>query len=122
MYPLEQILCGKRNPCFGDSPWRDLIVRHALDGMHLNKNVSESKLSTLMAIKGKGKDSLETRQDLQDMNVKNKLHPTIQPDEKKKLPVGSWTLNNIEKRKICSFFHELKVPTRYSSTSKGLRT
>ena len=54
------------------------------------------------------------------MNVKNELHPIIQLDEKKKLPVGSRTLNNIEKRKICSFFNELKVPTGYSSNIRRL--
>ena len=57
--------------------WQDLIVRHALDGMHLTKNVIESTLGTLMAMKGKGKDSLETRHDLEEMNVRSELHPII---------------------------------------------
>jgi hypothetical protein len=74
----------------------------------------------LMAMKGKGKDSLETRLDLEAMNVRSELHPIIQPDGKKKLPVASWTLDNNEKRKICSFFHELKLPTVYSSSIRRL--
>ena len=111
----------KKNSLFWRLPyWQDLIVRHALDGMHLTKNVTESTLGTLMAMKGKGKDSLETRQDLQDMNVRSELHPITQHDGKTKLPVASWTLDKIEKRKICSFFHELKVPTGYSSNIRRL--
>jgi hypothetical protein len=69
----------------------------------------------LMAMKGKGKDSLKTRLDLEAMNVRSELHPIIQPVEKNKLTVASWTLDNNEKRKIYSFFHEIKVPTGYSS-------
>ena len=42
-----------------------------------------------MAHKGKGKDLVETRQDLQEMNVSMELHPIIQADGKKKLPVAS---------------------------------
>ena len=111
----------EKNSLFWRLPyWQDLIVRHALDGMHLTKNVTESTLGTLMAMKGKGKDSLETRQDLQDMNVRSELHPITQHDGKTKLPVASWTLDKIEKRKICSFFHELKVPTGYSSNIRRL--
>ena len=66
--------------------------RHAFDGMHLTKNVYESALGILMAHKGKGKDSLETRQGLQEMNVRRELHAIVQADGKKKLPVASWTL------------------------------
>ena len=73
-----------------------------------------------MAHKGKGKDLVETRQDLQEMNVSMELHPIIQADGKKKLPVASWTLQKDEKEKICSFFDEIKVPTGYSSNIKRL--
>ena len=69
----------------------------------------------LIAMEGKGKDSLETRHGLEEMNVRSKLHSIIQPNRNKKVPVASWTLDNDEKRKICSFFHKLKVPTNYSS-------
>ena len=74
----------------------------------------------LIAMEGKGKDSLETRQDLEEMHVRSELHPIIQPNGKKMLPVVSRTLDKIEKRKICSFFHELKVPTGYSSNIRRL--
>ena len=94
--------------------------RHAFDGMHLTKNVYESALGILMAHKGKGKDSLETRQGLQEMNVRRELHAIVQADGKNKLPVASWTLQKDEKEKIYSFSDELKVPTGYSSNIKRL--
>ena len=94
--------------------------RHAFDGMHLTKNVYESALGILMAHKGKGKDSLETRQGLQEMNVRRELHAIVQADGLKKLPVASWTLQKDEKEKMCSFFDEIKAPTGYSSNIKRL--
>jgi hypothetical protein len=57
--------------------------------MHLTKNITKSMLRMLMAMNGKGKDSLETQRDLETMNVRSKLHPIIQADGKKKIPVAS---------------------------------
>ena len=54
------------------------------------------------------------------MNVRHELHPIVQANGKKKLPVASWTLGDVEKGKICSFFNELKVPTGYSSNIRRL--
>ena len=95
-------------------------VCHALDGMHITKNVTESPLGTLMEAKGKGKDSLNTHLDQQEINVWPELHPKLQPDGTKKLPVASWTLETKEKKKLLSFFHELKVPTGYCSNIRRL--
>ena len=58
-------------------------VRHALDGMHITKNVTESLLGTLMQSKSKGKDSLQCRMDLEAMGVRAELHPLTLPDDKK---------------------------------------
>ena len=44
--------------------------------MHITKNVAESMLGTLMDIKCKGKDLLQTRLDLKKINVRPELHPS----------------------------------------------
>jgi hypothetical protein len=49
--------------------------------MHITKNIIENLLGTLMELKGKGKDSLETHLDLQHMGVWPELHPSILPHE-----------------------------------------
>jgi hypothetical protein len=112
----------KKKLIFWDLPyWWLLDVRHALDGMHITKNVTESLLSTLMEAKGKGKDSLNTRLDLKELKVRLELHPELQLDGTQKLLVASWTLEIEEKRKkLLSFFHELKVPTGYFSNIRRL--
>ena len=47
----------KRRSIFFDLPyWNDLLVRHNLDVMHIEKNVCESLIGTLLNIPGKTND------------------------------------------------------------------
>ncbi len=43
--------------------------------MHVEKNVCDSVIGTLLNIQGKTKDGLNTRQDLVDMGIRSQLHP-----------------------------------------------
>jgi len=43
--------------------------------MHVEKNVCDSIIETLLNIQGKMKDSLNTRQDLAEMGIRSQLHP-----------------------------------------------
>jgi hypothetical protein len=61
--------------------WEDLIVRHAIDGMHLQKNVFESTMRFLGLI-GKVKDGLKSRKDLIDLKIRQELHPQPRPNGK----------------------------------------
>ena len=51
------------------------MLRHNLDVMHIEKNICESILGTLLNIIGKTKDNANSRLDLQQMNLKPHLHP-----------------------------------------------
>ena len=53
-------------------------MRHAIDGMHVQKNVFESIIGTLLDIKGKTKEGLNSRMDLVDLGIKKELHPVLQ--------------------------------------------
>jgi hypothetical protein len=51
---------------FWDLPyWRSLLVLHNLDIMHNEKNVFDNVFNTVMDVKGKIKDNLKTRRDLE---------------------------------------------------------
>ena len=41
-----------------------MYVRHFLDVMHIEKNVFDSVIGTLLNIKGKSKDGLKAREDM----------------------------------------------------------
>ncbi|XP_015159688.1 uncharacterized protein [Solanum tuberosum] len=99
---------------FFDVPyWKTLLLRHNLDVMHIEKNICDNILGTILDIKGKTKDTLSTRMDLQEINIRKKLHP-IQNGDEFELPAASYTLSVEEKQKIFNFLKNLKVPDGFS--------
>ncbi|WVZ52068.1 hypothetical protein U9M48_003161 [Paspalum notatum var. saurae] len=79
---------------------KDLEVPHAIDCMHLKKNVFDSTICTLMDVKGKTKDGLKSRRDLVNMKIRSELHPVEQGNGKFMLPVASFNLTSAEKREL----------------------
>ena len=63
----------KRSIFFTLPYWKHLLLRHNLDVMHVEKNVCESILGTLLDLPGKNKDSLKARLDLENMKMHDKL-------------------------------------------------
>ena len=48
-------------------------LRHNLDVMHIEKNICESLIATILNIIGKTKDTLKARLDLKDLGIKKEL-------------------------------------------------
>ncbi|XP_074278478.1 uncharacterized protein LOC141602067 [Silene latifolia] len=64
----------KKKSIFWDLPyWKHLSVRHCIDVMHVEKNVCDSIIGTLLNITGKTKDGLKARQDM----VAQKIRPSL---------------------------------------------
>jgi hypothetical protein len=58
----------KKRSIFWNLPyWKDLMVGHAIDVRHVEQNVCEALVSTLLDIPGKTKDTLNARMDLEEM-------------------------------------------------------
>ena len=63
----------KKKSVFWKLPyWEILRVRHCINVMHIEKNVCESILGTLLKIKGKRKDGEGSRLDMLDDQSKGK--------------------------------------------------
>ena len=63
-----------RRVCLWDLEyWKNLKVRHNLDVMHIEKNICESLVGTILDIHGKTKDTVNARLDLSDLGIKEKL-------------------------------------------------
>ncbi|XP_059279095.1 uncharacterized protein LOC132033211 [Lycium ferocissimum] len=100
---------------FFDLPyWKTLLLRHNLDVMHIEKNICDNILGTILNVKGKTKDTLNSRMDLQAMNIKKELHP-IKSGDKYELPTACYTLSPEEKNNFFTFLKNLKVPDGFSS-------
>ena len=113
--------CWKKKSIFFNLDyWKHLLVRHQLDVMHIEKNVSESLYGTLLNILGKTKDGLKSRMDLHSLKIRKELAPNYSNNNRIKLPPASYTLTREEKKSFCKALHNIKVLDGYSSNLKNL--
>jgi hypothetical protein len=54
--------------------WKGLMVCHAIDVMHVEKNVCEALVGILLDIHDKIKDTLNAWMDLKEMKLRKDLH------------------------------------------------
>ncbi|CAL9010839.1 unnamed protein product [Prunus brigantina] len=115
----DRVCWKKKSIFFNLEYWKYLPVRHALDVMHIEKNVCDSIIGTLLEIPGKNKDGIAARLDLLNMGVKTDLQPEY-GERRTRLPPGPWNLSRAEKREVCNSFYGMKVLEGYSSNIKNL--
>ena len=88
-------------------------MRHNIDVMHVEKNVCESVVNTLLNIVRKTKDTEKARLDLEDMKIRNELHLQLKRNKLLK-PHACYTLTLEERREFCKFFKLVKFPDGYA--------
>ena len=87
--------------------------------MHIEKNICDALLGTLLNIPGKTKDGVASRLDMVAMGIRTGLKP--QPGGKKeKLPLASWNLMLHEKKTVCNSLYGMKLCDRFCSNIKSL--
>jgi hypothetical protein len=89
-------------------------VCHAIDVIHVEKNVCKALVGTLLDIPGKTKDTLNAWMDLEEMKLRKDLHHETLENGSKKLPTACYTLSKQEKMSLCNCLHGIKVLTGYS--------
>ena len=85
-----------------------------MDVMHIEKNIYDNIVGTLLSIDGKSKDNFNSRLDLKAMDIKDQLHP-IQRRNRVILPVACYSLTSNEKKEFYKILKEVKVPDGYAS-------
>ena len=75
--------------------------------MHIEKNIYDNILGTIMNIKGNTKDTIKMRLDLERTALRCSLH-LLRDGNKLKMPLTSYTLSLPQKQKFCQFLKELK--------------
>lgn len=65
--------------------WKDLLLRHNLDVMHIEKNFFNNMMHTLFNVQSKTKDNLKSRLDLPLLCCRPELHLT--EDGKAPIPI-----------------------------------
>nr|ABA99466.1 transposon protein, putative, CACTA, En/Spm sub-class [Oryza sativa Japonica Group] len=110
----------KKNSIFWELPyWEFLDVRHAIDVMHLTKNLCVNLLGFL-GVYRKSKDTLEARNDLKHMEQRGDFHPEPKEKGSHYLSLASYTLSKAEKESMFECLESIKVPSGYSTNIKRI--
>ena len=104
---------NKKSIFFELEYWKHLLIRHNLDVMHIEKNVCDNIIGTLLNIPGKTKDGVKSHLDLVDMGIRGELAPQYN-GKRTYLPPSCYTLSREEKVRVCETLRRLKVPDGYS--------
>ncbi|KAL5714361.1 hypothetical protein ACHQM5_016334 [Ranunculus cassubicifolius] len=113
--PTTELNWRKRSIFFELPYWRMLKIRHNLDVMHIEKNICENVLGTILKLDGKTKDTLKSRLDLQALGIRPELHLTPKPNNKFLVPAACYTFSTLEKQSFCEWLKTVKFPDGYAS-------
>lgn len=95
--------------------WKTNLIRHNLDVMHVEKNVCENVLHTVMDNKERTKDNPKARQDLPLYCKRRELQLVPLPNGKLAKPKANFALTLEQKRHVCEWVTDLKMPDGYAS-------
>jgi hypothetical protein len=112
----EALVFLKRRPIWFILPyWKDLMLRYNFDAMHIEKNVCDNIINTLLDIAGKSKDNLNARLDLQALDIRRDLHPVELEDNQFYLPPAPYSMSPAEKKIFCKVLKGVKFPHGYAA-------
>ncbi|KAM0027483.1 hypothetical protein Hdeb2414_s0019g00540781 [Helianthus debilis subsp. tardiflorus] len=102
----------KKRSIFFDLPyWQFNKCRHNLDVMHIEKNICDNVIGTLLDISGKSKDHLKARFDILDLGIKEKLQRILSDDGKHVIiKNASFLMSSKEKVNFCRVLKQTKLP------------
>ena len=93
----------KRNIFFTLPYWEDHVLRHNLDVMHIEKNVVDNIIGTLLNLDGKTEDNLKVHQDLKDKGIRSELQLEKVGNDQTRMPHAYYHMNASEKDVFCKF-------------------
>ncbi|KAL5552401.1 hypothetical protein UlMin_002577 [Ulmus minor] len=94
--------------------WATIELKHNLDVMHIEKNVCDSLVGTLLADPHKSKDTDNARRDLAKLGIRHELH-LFEDGNKLMKPAVDYTFSDANRRKFCRFIRSVKFPDGFAS-------
>ncbi|XP_070054431.1 uncharacterized protein [Nicotiana tomentosiformis] len=94
--------------------WKHNLLRHNLDVMHIENHFFDNLFNTVMDVTNKTKDKLKARIDLKEYCRPSELYLTYFNNKIQK-PKSSYTFTFNERREICSWVNNLRMPDGYTS-------
>ena len=101
---------------FWDLPyWKDNLVQHNLDIMHIEKNVFDNVFHTVMDNKDRTKDNERSRLDIAQICHRPGLQLEPIGNGRYVKPKATYCLTQLQNQAVCEWVHELKMPDGYAS-------
>ncbi|XP_027940215.1 uncharacterized protein LOC114194288 [Vigna unguiculata] len=111
-HPIDGPLQWRKKSIFFELPyWVNNLLHHNLDVMHIEKNVCDNVVYTLLNQGKKSKDNLKARNDLKDWGVR----PDLWPDANNKYLPAIYTLTKENKHIFLKTLKNITIPDGYSS-------
>ncbi|XP_078161763.1 uncharacterized protein LOC144557101 [Carex rostrata] len=134
---LQQVTFGTKNkkniPGFGETHnwkkrsifwelpyWKDHLVRHHIDVMHLEMNFFKNILFTLFDVKGKTKDNAKARLDMAQLCSCPHLELATNDKGNYVKPHATYCLDKKQRREFCEWVKNLKFPDGYASNLSNI--
>ena len=83
--------------------------------MHIEKNVCDNLIRTLLNLDGKTKDDMKARLDLKELGIQQELYPKILANDRIYLPPACYIMSAREKDNFLIILKNIKVPDGYAS-------
>ncbi|CAL2256785.1 unnamed protein product [Prunus armeniaca] len=94
--------------------WSKLKLRHNLDVMHVEKNVFDTLVGTILDIEGKTKDTIKARLDLERMGIRRGLWMN-RDNDKARRDLAFFSMKPNDKKEFLKFVSSVKFPDGYAS-------
>ncbi|XP_016206754.1 uncharacterized protein LOC107647150 [Arachis ipaensis] len=109
---LQDESSWKKRSIFFELPyWEYNLLRHNMDVMHIEKNMCDNIIYTILNDSGKSKDNLKARKDLQLMEIRHELWPR----KDGKYPTTIFSISNSQKDVFLRNLKNVVFPDGHSS-------
>ena len=91
-----------------------LDLWHNLDVMHIEKNICDSIMGTLLNIEGKTKDTFKSRIDLTHLGIRKDLQVQDEGEPRDVAP-AVYVLNKVKRKEFCEVLSRVRFPHGFAS-------
>ncbi|XP_056698165.1 uncharacterized protein [Spinacia oleracea] len=92
--------------------WKDSLIRHNLDVMHIEKNFFDQLINTVMDVKGSTSDTTIARKDMAKYCKRRQLELE---NGNQTMPKAPFALDKAQNKVLCEWVRDLKFPDAYAS-------
>lgn len=111
--------CWTHKAIFFELPyWETLKQPYSLDVMHIEKNVFDNIIGTILDLEGKTKDGLKARESWMKQGVHKEMWPEASSSSKN-IPKAIYTVSPEGRKEILEWMRDSKYPSGYAGSLKS---